>query len=290
MPNLAIGRTQSAVLTNKSGGSVAYGDVVILDLTTASSFTTTTTGGYIGGWVGVVLEPNGIASNTSGLIGISGFVPQINLSSSASLGDLFKTHTVAKQAVRHTSPMVQGDFGAVLNTGTTPPAVLFGIPNPVAGTGGDPWTEVTKTADQDVTNSIALTNDTDLQITVTADTYHFHMFILYSGNSAAEDYKFDFLPSTGNMSGWYRYVGSDTTADAILVSTGIRLSAAASITAITAGTDASDTVRQLMIEGMLRFSAGATFNLRFAQNTLTGSVHARTKKGSILRYRKLPVA
>jgi hypothetical protein len=288
--NLAVGRTQCAPMQNKSGGAVAFGDVVVFDAATSIAFTTTTTGGYYAGPVGVVLDYNGIANNAFGMIAFSGYVPRVNLSSAASLGDLFKCHTVAKQAVRHTAPMVQGDFGAVLETGSTPRAVLFGMPNPVAGSGGDPWTELAKTADQDVTDSAALTNDSDLAITVTADTYHFLMYLLYSGNTTAGDFKFDFLPSTGNMSGWYSYIGSDTTADAINVSTGIRLSAAATITAIAAGTDASHTVRQLKIEAMLRFSAGATFNLRFAQNAATGATAARMKKGSILRYRKLPVA
>lgn len=288
--NQSLGRTQCAILYNKSGGSVAYGDVVVIDPANADAFTTTTSAAYILGPVGVVLEPNGIANDARGLVGFSGWVPQINLSGAASLGDLVKTHTVAGQAVRHAAPMVQGDFGAVLETGTTPPAILFGIPNPVAGTGGDPWTELAKTADQDVTNSASLTDDTDLQIAVTGDTYHFQIFIMFSGDSATGDIKFDFLPDSGDMSGWYRYVGSNTTADAVLVSTGIRLAAAATITAITAGVDASHTVRHLMIEGMLRFSGAATFKLRFAQNSAESGKTARVKQGSILRYRKLPIA
>jgi hypothetical protein len=288
--NQSLGRTQCAILYNKSGGAVAYGDVVIIDTSNADAFTTTTSGGYILGPVGVVLDQNGIADNARGLVGFSGWVPQVNLSGSASLGDLIKTHTVAKQAVRHSTPMVQGDFGAVLETGTTPPAILFGMPNPVAGSGGDPWTEVAKTSDQDVTNSSTLTDDSDLQISVTADTYHFQFFILFSGNSTTADFKCDFLPSTGDMSGWYRYVGGSSTADAINVSTGIRLSAAGTITAITCGVDASHTVRHLMIEAMLRFSSSGTFKFRFAENAAESGKVARTKKGSILRYRKLPIA
>ena len=131
--NTALNRTTVALLTNKSGGSVAYGDVVIIDATTASSFTTTTTGGYVNGLVGVVLEPNGIASNAVGSIAVGGFVPKINLSSSASLGDLFFTDTVAKQAVRHAAPMVAGDFGIVLEASATPKAFLFNLINQGGG-------------------------------------------------------------------------------------------------------------------------------------------------------------
>ncbi len=54
--------------------------------------------------------------------------------------------------------------------------------------------------------------------------------------------------------------------------------------------DDDELFAEFMVEAMLRFSAGATFNLRFAQNTQTSSTAARTKKGSILRYRKLPTA
>lgn len=125
--NTALNRTTVLQLTNKSGGSVAKGDVVIIDLATASSFTTTTTGAYTDGQIGVILDGS-IANNAVGAVAVGGYVPQINLSGSASLGDLFKTHTVAKQAVRHAAPVVSGDFGMVLATGTTPAAILFGSP------------------------------------------------------------------------------------------------------------------------------------------------------------------
>lgn len=134
MANTALNRTGSAIATNKSGGSVAKGDVVIIDLSTASSFTTTTTGAYVNGIVGVVMEPNGITSNAQGIVAYSGWVPQINLSGSASIGDFVKTHTVAKQGVRHAAPAVTGDFAIVFGTGTSPAGWLFGVP--VQGGGG----------------------------------------------------------------------------------------------------------------------------------------------------------
>lgn len=126
MSNNSLGRTEQAILTNKSGGSLAQGDVVIVDSANAAAVTTTTTSGFINGRIGVVLEPNGIANNDLGMIAFSGYVPKINLSSSASLGDLVKTHTVAKQGVRHAAPAAAGDFAQVLGTGTSPAALLFG--------------------------------------------------------------------------------------------------------------------------------------------------------------------
>lgn len=135
MANTALGRTETAILTNKSGGSVAQGDVVVVDTANASAFTTNTAGAYVSGRIGVVLEPNGIASNGPGQIAFSGYVPVINLSGTGSIGDLVKTHTVAKQGVRHAAPQVAGDFAEVLGTSATPAALLFGTVQLGGGSG-----------------------------------------------------------------------------------------------------------------------------------------------------------
>src|SRR5574341_2447950 len=123
----ALGRLIQKPLTNKSGGAVAQGDVVVIDTTTAESFTTTVTGGYVSGWIAVVVEPNGIANNALGMVAI-GPVDKITLASAASIGDLLKTHTVAKQATPHAAPAQMGDFGIALETGTTPAAIIWGAP------------------------------------------------------------------------------------------------------------------------------------------------------------------
>jgi hypothetical protein len=135
MPNTALGRSETAILTNKSGGAVAQGDVVIVDTANAAAFTTTTSSAFTSGRVGVVLEPNGIANNASGLIVFSGYVPVINLSGTGSVGDLVKTHSVAKQGVRHAAPQVAGDFAQALGTTATPVALLFGTVQLGAGSG-----------------------------------------------------------------------------------------------------------------------------------------------------------
>jgi len=135
MANTAIGRTETAILTNKSGGSVAQGDVVIVDTANAGAFTTTTTSAYVSGRVGVVIEPNGIANNASGLVAFSGYVPTITLSGTGSIGDLIKCHSVAKQGVRHAAPQAAGDFGQALATSATPAALLFGTVQLGAGSG-----------------------------------------------------------------------------------------------------------------------------------------------------------
>lgn len=121
--DLLRGRQVAESLTNKSGGGVVAGDVVILDPANANAFTTTTTSGYIATAVGVALET--IANNAVGRICFSGYVPVINLNTSATLGYFLKTHTVAKQATP-ISTYASGTFGEVQATGTTPPALLFG--------------------------------------------------------------------------------------------------------------------------------------------------------------------
>lgn len=147
MGNTALARTTMALLTNKSGSGVNQGDAVVIDTTTAASFTTTTTVGYVNGEPGIVLEPNGIANNASGMVAFGGWVPKVNLSGAASLGDLFKTHSAAGQCVRHAAPIVAGDFGIVLGTGTSPAALLFGTGIQGAGTLSDgTWTDYTATS------------------------------------------------------------------------------------------------------------------------------------------------
>jgi hypothetical protein len=127
MSNAALNRTGQLLLTNKSGGAVTQGDVVIVDTANAAAFTTTTTSAYISGTIGVVLEPNGIANNGVGMVAVQGYVPVINLSGTGSIGDLIKTHTVAKQGVRNAAPVVQGNFAQALGTSATPVAILWGI-------------------------------------------------------------------------------------------------------------------------------------------------------------------
>lgn len=126
------GRQVVLRLTNKTGGGLVEGDVVIISSANAASVITTTTAGLITDVIGVALET--IAIDAIGRICITGYVPKINLSGAASLGDTFATHTVAKQAAPAASRGA-GSFGEVLGTGSTPAAVLWGLPDP-SGPGG----------------------------------------------------------------------------------------------------------------------------------------------------------
>lgn len=126
MPNTALNRTGVAVLVNKSGGSVAQGDTVVVDTANANAFTTTTTSGFVNGLIGVVLEPNGIANNASGLVAFGTWIPKINLNTAATIGQFVKHHSVAKQGTPHSAPMVAGDFAVALEASATPKAMLLG--------------------------------------------------------------------------------------------------------------------------------------------------------------------
>jgi len=111
--------------------------------------------------VAVIIEPNGIANNGSGLIATGLWVPKINLNASASLYDFIKTHTVAGQGTPHAAPMLDGDFAIALETGTSPSAILFTVPYQGAGTVAD------------ITGTFAFTGDiSPSQITSNQNDYN----------------------------------------------------------------------------------------------------------------------
>jgi hypothetical protein len=84
-----------------------------------------------------------------------------------------------------------------------------------------------------------------------------------------------------------RYVGDNSTADAIMVSTGIRLAAATTTGNLALGADGANTPRTFMVEMMLRPTANGTVQFRFANNAAAGGRTSTTRAGSILLARKL---
>ena len=123
-------RTSILQLTNKSGGALAKGAVVIVDTANASSVTTIATERILNGIIGVVVDET-IANNSAGAIAFGGWVPKINLISSASLGDFVITYSGAGLGTPVTSIgfVPSGSFGQVLQTGTNPECLLFGVPH-----------------------------------------------------------------------------------------------------------------------------------------------------------------
>lgn len=129
-----FGRAIVVVKTNKSGGSLAKGDVVIVDSSNDNAVTTTTSGGTTI-TVGVVIEENGIASNASGRVQFGGHVGLVNVNASVTRGHYGYTHTVAKQAADAGASRIVGTFCLFTTGGTTPEADLFSQPDGSSATG-----------------------------------------------------------------------------------------------------------------------------------------------------------
>lgn len=129
MPS-TVGRRTVVPLTNKSGGSVAAGDVVVIDTGNNDAFTTNTTSSSTK-VIGVVQET--IANNATGRVCTAGYVALVNVNASVTRGNYGVTHTVAKQATDGGASRGAGTFCQFLTGGTTPDAFLFGLSDTGAG-------------------------------------------------------------------------------------------------------------------------------------------------------------
>jgi hypothetical protein len=126
------GRQVVEPLTNKSGGGVIAGDVVVVDTANNDAFTTSTAGSFLG-LVGIAMET--IANNATGRVLTSGYAPLVNVNASVTLGHYGKTYTVAKQATDAGASRATGGFCQFLTGGTTPDAHLFGMPDGSSASG-----------------------------------------------------------------------------------------------------------------------------------------------------------
>ena len=150
-------------LTNKSGGSVAAGDVVISDGSNDGAFTTTTTGRYEGS-VGIAQAT--IANNATGLVLVAGYAALVNVPASVTRGHYVETHTVAKQATGSSSRR-SGSFGQFLTGGTSPTAWLWGQTDQSASAGGGVATDAIWDAKGDL--AVGTGADTAQKLTVGAN-------------------------------------------------------------------------------------------------------------------------
>ena len=157
-------------------------------------------------------------------------------------------------------------------------------------TSSDPadWTVIVKSANQNVTNSATLQNDTDLQFSVVAGGhYMIEMDIVISSSSTSGDYKNAFNVSAGTMLGAGFMLGSTVTG---VVQTNLYTSnTVATSTTVSLGTQVAniDLLSSTKIIYSFFASANATFRYQFAQNAAVASNSARTWKGSILKYKRL---
>lgn len=148
MPS-TIGRRVVVPLTNRSGGSVAAGDVVVIgDGTNDECFTTTTTASFSARNIGIAQET--IASLATGRVLVRGYASLVNVNASVTRDHFLFTHTVAKQATGSAS-RGQGAFGQILKTSATPSALIWGDPDQaIPGIGA--WTDYTPTWTASTTN------------------------------------------------------------------------------------------------------------------------------------------
>jgi len=119
-----FGRQVVVPLTNKTGGSVIAGDVVIVDTTNDAAFTTTTSAGSL---LAIGIAQETIANNVSGRVLIGGYAALVNVNASVTRGNFGKTHTVAKQATDAGATRTAGTFCRFLTGGTTPTAYVYPV-------------------------------------------------------------------------------------------------------------------------------------------------------------------
>lgn len=153
-----------------------------------------------------------------------------------------------------------------------------------------PWTELVKGSNQDVTNSVTLTSDSALTFAVTSgDVVLMQLMLAYQASDATTDFRCNFAFPTTSATGWLRYIGDSTAADAINVSTGIRFGGASAFAAdIILGTPgAIGTSRTFFLEAMFRVSATGNVTFQFANSVAGAGLISRVVAGSVLRYRKL---
>ena len=157
------------------------------------------------------------------------------------------------------------------------------IPTDPAG-----WTTIVKSANQDVTNSATLVDDTDLQFSVVAGGhYMIEMDLVLSSNTTSGDYKNVFVVSAGTMKGSGILISNS--AGGVGQASNITAPTAASTNSNPIGTSLADLDMLFSTKIIFSFTAStnATFKYQFAQNTATLATTARTWKGSILKYKRL---
>lgn len=154
-----------------------------------------------------------------------------------------------------------------------------------------PWIQITKSSDQDVTNSATYANDNDLQFNVTAGkVYTVRFNVCYAGNSSSGNYKGEFtFPAAiaaKNVSG--RYVGTAVGDSAVASAGTLGGTTTFPNNGLSMGTaDAFSDKR--VFEGDFTFqpNADGMMHYMFAQNTATDSTAARTCANSFIEYQAL---
>lgn len=125
-----LGAEGSHVLTNDSGGPLLVGDVVVIVGDTVQTTTTAQDTRPVG--VVIIAGEDGeeLVVQTTGVVDL------VNVTAAVTADSYAETSTTAGAATESVTRRI-GSFGVFLSSGTTPSALLFGIPDSAGtGTGG----------------------------------------------------------------------------------------------------------------------------------------------------------
>jgi hypothetical protein len=265
---------------------------------------------------GIVAED--IADSSNGFVTINGIVHGLNTNAFTEGDILYLSPTVAGEItnVKPVSPSHAVVVGYVAKKSATDGHILLHVQNgyeldelhnvSIAGAANNDalvyesatslwknktiggWNYIVKSANQDVTNSATLVDDTELQFSVVAGgQYMIEMDVVISASNTANDYKNALVLSAGTMKG--SGILTSNSAGTVGQASNILASAAISTNTSAIGTALSDIdlLHSIKIIYSFTASANATFKYQFAQNSATAATTARTFKGSILKYKKI---
>jgi hypothetical protein len=149
------------------------------------------------------------------------------------------------------------------------------------------WTTIVKSANQDVTNSATLVNDTDLQFSVVAGGhYMIEMSICWSANNVTGGYSYVFGVSAGTIKGG-GVVYTNSAASILLMNLSSGGAAAPSPRTSAVLSADIDYLMTMKICVNVITSANATFKYQFANASAALGRTSRTWKGSILKYKRI---
>jgi hypothetical protein len=150
------------------------------------------------------------------------------------------------------------------------------------------WNYIVKSANQDVTNSATLQDDTELQFSVVAGgQYMIELDVVISMNNSTSRYSNRLDISAGTMKGMGIMTNINNAGAAGVTTLSANAAANTAATSIINPFNDIDGLTSLKIIFSFTASANAIFKYKFANLVATVGGISRTWKGSILKYKKI---